>query len=417
MVLRILLILLFSNCIAFAQVLKTITAESFYKKNPSEERKAILDFIIQQFDGKSVTQKQLDALWNNKKIRDTQDLIRFQIVDQKLYVITSNPEGLYSLSLISYFQNFLKNYKIPDIDFIIYDSDFIYLDENQEYDHIKIPTFMMSKNLDSKQEKNQLLLPDAYIINYWHKLAHSIPKSRDKNPWDQKINKIFWRGGTTGVSDKYTYSISNLDKIERLKLVMLSTIYPDLIDADFTWYPNFSKDSNGKNLKYLLSSLFPNSHAISEEDHLKYKYLISIDGQTCAWLRIPWIMISNSVLVKQDSSRIEWFYPAIKPYIHYVPLKQDLTDIFEQISWMKANDNKLQEISLNAQKFIESELMPEHIDSHMAIILNQYATIQKDKKIQITLEPAEDAISMLDLVKLLIYKTSRQFILRVKSWF
>jgi len=122
------------------------------------------------------------------------------------------------------------------------------------------------------------------------------------------------------------------------------------------------------------------------------------------------------VLVKQETNRIEWFYSALKPYVHYVPLKEDLSNIFEQINWMKENDDQLKEISSNAQKFVKNELMPEHIDAHMAIILNQYATIQRDKKIHITLKPAEESISMLALIRLLIYKLTDHCIYWIKSW-
>lgn len=416
MVLRLLfLILLINN--AQAADLKIITAEDYYNNNPSKERKAILDFIIHQFDGKSVTQSQIDELWNDYKIRESQELIRFQIVNQKLYVGNSTIKGIYLIKLLTYFEKLLKEYKIEDIDFIIYGRDEITLDENLDYNNTNIPTFMMSKNLDSKHEKNQLLLPDAHIImKTWNHLTDIIPKANSNNPWSQKIEKVFWRGGTTG-SAGIQYNIPNFDKLDRIKLVMMSKLYPKLVDAEFTRYTNFSQDKDGNNLHYILKELFPNNtKMVKEEDHLKYKYLISLDGNTCAWVRVPWIMLSNSVLVKQESRKIEWFYLGLEPYFHYIPLKNDLTDIFEKIEWMKNNDIKLQEISINAQNFIKNELMPENIDAHMSIILNKYATIQKDKKIHITLDPAKEAISMLSLLKILIYKLSDQFILWIKSW-
>jgi hypothetical protein len=45
--------------------------------------------------------------------------------------------------------------------------------------------------------------------------------------------------------------------------------------------------------------------------HMKYKYLISLDGNGAPWLRVPWILLSNSVLIKQDSENIQWFYPGL----------------------------------------------------------------------------------------------------------
>lgn len=65
----IILLFFFPNII-FADELKTITPESFLSENPSVERKEILDFIIHQFDGKKVSQAELDKLWNDKTSRE-----------------------------------------------------------------------------------------------------------------------------------------------------------------------------------------------------------------------------------------------------------------------------------------------------------------------------------------------------------
>jgi hypothetical protein len=64
-----------------------------------------------------------------------------------------------------------------------------------------------------------------------------------------------------------------------------------------------------------------NSHRVKIHDHLNYKYLISVDGNTAAWQRVPWIMLSGSVPLLVDSSIESWFSSDIKPWIHYVPIK------------------------------------------------------------------------------------------------
>lgn len=68
---------------------------------------------------------------------------------------------------------------------------------------------------------------------------------------------------------------------------------------------------------------------VSITDHLKYKYLISVDGNTCAWQRVPWIMLSGSVLLLVETDMEEWFYADIIPYFHYVPIKNDLSDLVQ----------------------------------------------------------------------------------------
>lgn len=74
-----------------------------------------------------------------------------------------------------------------------------------------------------------------------------------------------------------------------------------------------------------------NSKPVSISDHLKYKYLLSVDGNTSAWQRVPWIMLSGSVLLLVETTTQEWFYRDIIPYTHYVPIKPDFSNLISQI--------------------------------------------------------------------------------------
>jgi hypothetical protein len=75
-------------------------------------------------------------------------------------------------------------------------------------------------------------------------------------------------------------------------------------------------------------------------EHIKYKYLISIDGWTAAWMRVPWIMASNSVLLKQDSNRVEWFYHAMKPHVHFYPVHANLSDLLEAVAYLETHTDE-----------------------------------------------------------------------------
>jgi len=392
------LFIFLQSCLAYGQELKNISAAEFLAENPSTERYTIVNFIDHQFDKAyrdGVTQEKLDSLWNDLEARQALHIVRFQIIDQKLYADSFDLNSYYFKPLINYFQNLLQRYKIKDVDFIIYARDELQ-DKVNGQKSLGIPAFMMSKNLNSIYEKDKFLLPDAHMIQdkRWKDLIPQIERANIDNPWDQKINKLFWRGGSTGSSSKYSYSIENFDKLARLKLVMLSKLYPDSIDAEITFYGGeFSKDNDGKDLKTVLNLLFGDKRErVQEVDHLKYKYIAALDGNTSPWVRVPWIMLSNSVLVKQVTGRVEWFYPALRPYTHYIPINKDLTDIFDKLEWLKANDLKAQQISLNAQNFIRNDLMPEQIEKQMVLTLNRYSFIQKDSKITASLPAAEETL-------------------------
>ncbi len=404
-------ILILAPFTIFAKELKIIKAEEFFSANPTLERKAILDFAVKQFSKKNiqgVSQKELDLLWNDPEIKKAMHLTRFQIVNQALYADSYDLNDIYFKPLFHYLNDLVKKYRINDVDFIIYARDEILESKGLAKKTLNVPAFMMSKNNQSLYEKDKLLLPDAFMIqdNMWKNLIIRIEEANLSNDWQNKKDKIFWRGGPHGSESKYLYNISNFDKLARLKLVLFSKLYPNIIDAKFiASYGEFSKDKDGDNLKYVLDLLeVQSSNRVSESEHLKYKYLVAIDGNTCPWLRVPWIMLSNSVLVKQETSNVEWFYSSLKPYVHYVPIKKDLTDIFDKIEWLKSHDEEAHKISINAQNFIRNELMPEHIEAHMVLILNEYATIQTDKKIIPTLLNVEEIETKLSI----FHKTSEE---------
>ena len=67
------------------------------------------------------------------------------------------------------------------------------------------------------------------------------------------------------------------------------------------------------------------------EEQLQYKYLIAVDGWAAPWERVPAVLASNSLLLKQESPFVEWFYDLMIPGVHYVPVKYDLSDLVDKI--------------------------------------------------------------------------------------
>ncbi len=410
-----LFIALFNLNLSYAEELKTISAEEFIAENPSPERIAIIDFLMHQFDDKKdqkITQAQLDYIWSNEENRNKFMMYRFQIIDQKLYADSYDRTVADFRAFSKYFQNLIQYYKIKDIDFILYRIDRIptNLNNDSEKETAMFPAIIMSKNLNSPYEKDKIIIPDNFIANRgWKNLTKSIIEANDDNPWEGKIEKIFWRGSTSNG----TYNINNFDKLPRLTLSMLSKLYPNLIDAKFSKITQqFSKNTDGKKMKQTLRNLWNEPpQEVKEVDHLKYKYLISIDGNTCAWSRVPWIMLSNSVLLKQETDNMEWFYPAIIPYVHYIPVNTDLTDIFPQFKWMKTHDDEVRQISKNATNFAENNLMSEHVEAHMAIVLNKYHKLHQNEKLVPSIPAFDEMMSLWMLIRVLNRLIKDKFLL------
>lgn len=67
---------------------------------------------------------------------------------------------------------------------------------------------------------------------------------------------------------------------------------------------------------------------------------MNIDGTVAAY-RFPYLLAGNSVVFKQKSKFYEHFYADLKPYVHYIPIKNDLSNLVDQINWALGNDEKV----------------------------------------------------------------------------
>lgn len=59
-----------------------------------------------------------------------------------------------------------------------------------------------------------------------------------------------------------------------------------------------------------------------------------MDGTVAAY-RFPYLMLGDSLVLKQESPYYEHFYVALRPWKHYVPVRRNLSDLLEKVKWAK----------------------------------------------------------------------------------
>jgi glycosyltransferase involved in cell wall biosynthesis len=60
-----------------------------------------------------------------------------------------------------------------------------------------------------------------------------------------------------------------------------------------------------------------------------------------------------------DRPQKEYYYEYLKEWVHYIPVKRDLSDVVEKVQWCVDNYDKAQEIADNAYKFSQKYLTRE----------------------------------------------------------
>lgn len=343
---------------------------SYAEKTIRDDLQSIINSYFLELEGHKFNQKDIDSLFNNIN----HGVIRFQIINNKIYYIDKKiisalqrVDHKHLAVLTNILTEMLKRYKVKNVDFIISiydDGEHLKFIDELKNPYVPILVFAKDKSNDSFPIKIPFI---DYFTFRWQKFSKEVISARLllENQWKNKKNKIFWRGISTGKN----YNVRNYLYKPRIRLITLSKNNPEIIDAKLT---NIIQTDPILASKILSISEISSYTNIS--DQLKYKYLIDIDGHTSSFS--PWRLLSGSVTFKQETNNIQWFYPLLKPWIHYVPIKEDLSDIFEKFEYALSNDGEMKQISYNAMVFASNYLSMDNTYAYAAMVLNTYAEHQ-----------------------------------------
>ncbi|KAM4602276.1 protein O-glucosyltransferase 1 [Polymixia lowei] len=193
-------------------------------------------------------------------------------------------------------------------------------------------------------------------LGRWDLMRDELKKSAAQWSWKRKESKGFFRGSRTSP--------------ERDPLVLLSREAPELVDAEYT------KNQAWKSERDTLGR--PPAKEIPLVDHCKYKYLFNFRG-VAASFRLKHLFLCGSLVFHVGEEWQEFFYPQLRPWVHYIPVKQDLSDVRELLQFVKENDAVAQEIAQRGQKFILDHLRMEDVSCYWERLLAEFSRLLKYK--------------------------------------
>tara|TARA_B100001057_G_scaffold497548_1_gene601979 strand:+ start:5438 stop:6460 length:1023 start_codon:yes stop_codon:yes gene_type:complete len=192
----------------------------------------------------------------------------------------------------------------------------------------------------------------------------------DSYSFSEKKNEIVWRGKFTGTLHDEHCAWWKLDgdsykKLLRYKAVSLwskkfnikfSEKFLALLDPDYLmndFYPIKGKNKNV--VKNFYSHAKKNNmfggYLDFREEMCQYKYILNLDGHDSS-SGIIHSLRSNSLMI---SPTPKWHIVVnfkLEPWVHYVPLKDDTSDLGEKLKWCNSNQEKCEEIVKNASEYI-----------------------------------------------------------------
>ena len=203
----------------------------------------------------------------------------------------------------------------------------------------------------SKDQDNVVLIPDFIFVNW---------KSTGIDDYDKTVlgiyeaskippayNTLFWIGATSHQSRNTLLKLAKKDK---------------RIEAyDMSWKSSLPNH-------YANNTLNPSTRFVSLADHTKYRYLIDIQGRGYSG-RVKCLFFSGRPLFLAERKLYEWWQEDIHPFEHYIPVKEDLSDLSEKLDWADSNPEECSQIARNAQEYALNNLMHKNAVERMGEVL------------------------------------------------
>lgn len=283
--------------------------------------------------------------------------VHYQIVGKRLYrqsdcMFPSRCQGIehFILEIID---------QLPDMDLIINVRDYPqvgrYFPKEQQF-----PVLSFSKEVSSYAD---IIYPawtfwsggpalDIYPngIGRWDLMREKLLKIQCKLSWNKKKNVAFFRGSRTSS--------------QRDPIVMLSRSRPDLVDAKYT------KNQAWKSKADTLGD--DPAKTVSFEDHCEYKYLFNVHG-VAASFRYKHLFLCRSLVLNVESEWIEFFYPLLKPWIHYIPIDKNFENVIELLEFLNENQLLASRIAKRGFEFIRDQLTMKTIRCYWQQLLTLYS--------------------------------------------
>jgi len=306
-----------------------------------------------------------EMLATTEKVLDDAHLpfMRCRIVNNKIQSTLFNIKSDHPriVGFVNFLNKLCKFSSIPDVDFIVEFNDSF---ENKSVlEKIASPVFCMCKK---KQNSKGVLYPDTEYFSSREELYKQVIARSSTIPWERKIPKALWRGNPTGGG----YHLERWRQAPRSNLVFYAQKHPDILDCAFRPIPGMTALLLQEMLQEMVFK-----EAMRPSEQLAYRYLIAIDGNSFPSSQ-KWQLFSKCLLLKNESDYIEWFDRGLIPYRHFVPFRQDSSNLSDLILWMRENDALMKEIANNAQEFAKENLMDRHTFLYCQKLFASYSALQ-----------------------------------------
>lgn len=288
---------------------------------------------------------------------------RVMIIDNKLYVASRDEKELQRIDFgkpHAIFFSLIKllcRHKIPDVEFVL--------------NHVDLP--LLHKTSKAAPIMSWSVSPAYWDLAFPYWSFSWLPAEKttlifNSSAWRLREGKAIWRGSTTGGR----FNMTNWFTKARAILVDKCNRRPDLCDAQFTSFVQI----DGPTRATMLKKYGNHTRQSLKEQTERFKYIVVVDGNGPPSSRIVAVMASGSLVIWQETEKKEFFYPALQPYVHYLPLSRNLDDLYTIIEWARSHPLECEIIAKQAVLFANMYFKTQFTNFYLRRLLTKYSQLQ-----------------------------------------
>lgn len=110
---------------------------------------------------------------------------------------------------------------------------------------------------------------------------------------------------------------------------------------------------------------------IEREAQVTYKYILDVDGVSATWDAKAWKLASGSVLFLTESSWKHWYQDLLVPWVHYVPIKDDFSDLDEKFEICEKDQIMCMKMAYDGKMLFDKVFNLRYMVEHMKGVINK----------------------------------------------
>jgi hypothetical protein len=175
-------------------------------------------------------------------------------------------------------------------------------------------------------------------------------------PWESRTATVFWRGATTGIKRYWPPAAPDdvrwLQRTELCGRVQSGALSRNC-DVGLTNLVQIPAEDAAAVARGLAPFMRP---AVAKASFAQFKAVIDVDGNSNAWSGLFTSLLTGACVIKigSDNGFRQWYYDRLVPWVHYVPVRSDLSDLEEKVLHVLSDDAGSREIAAAGYAFARS---------------------------------------------------------------